>query len=175
MRDKAFNIANNPKCDGYRRNLSSMIYKLFNKNSSATRAQSETLAMRNKFAAGAIKDIIIFNKELEGELQKPIITKFAKKKVQSAFIDNIWGPDLTDMQLLSKFNKGFLLCVIDIYSKYAWAIPLKDKKDTTITNSFQKNLDELICNPSKTWVGKGTEFYKRSLKSFWQNNGIEVY
>ena len=83
MRDKAFNIVNNPKSDGYRRNLSYMIYKLFNKNSSATRAQSETLAMRNKFAAGAIKDIIIFNKELEGELQKPVIKKFAKRKVQS--------------------------------------------------------------------------------------------
>ena len=90
-----------------------------------------------------------------------------EKYSQSAV--NIWGPDLTDMQLLSKFNKGFLLYVIDIYSKYAWAIPLKDKKDTSITNSFQKNLDELICNPNKTWVDKGTEFYKGSLKSFWQN------
>ena len=55
------------------------------------------------------------------------------------------------MQLISKFNKGlrFLLCVIDIYSKYAWVIPLKDKKDTTITNAFQKNLKEFNCNPKK--------------------------
>ena len=50
------------------------------------------------------------------------------------------GADLADMRLISKFNKGFrfLLCVIDIFSKYAWVVPLKDKKDVTITNAFQK-------------------------------------
>ena len=59
-------------------------------------------------------------------------------KVQSPFIDNIWGADLANMQLISKFNIGicFLLCVIDIFSKYAWVIPLKDKKIITITNAF---------------------------------------
>ena len=60
----------------------------------------------------------------------------------SSFRDNIWGADLTDMQLLSKFNKGFrfLLCVIDIFSKYAWVVPLKDKKGISIVNAFQKNI-----------------------------------
>ena len=64
------------------------------------------------------------------ELHKPIIRKFKKRKVHSSFRDNIWGVDLADMQLLSKFNKGFrfLLCVIDIFSKHALVIPLKDKK-----------------------------------------------
>ena len=59
-------------------------------------------------------------------------------------MDNIWGADLADMQLLNKFNNGirFLLCVIDIYNKYAYIIPLKDKKVITITNAFQKVLDE---------------------------------
>ena len=73
-------------------------------------------------------------------MHKPIIRKFNKRKVQSPFIDNIWGADLADMQLISKFNKGFrfLLCVIDIYSKYAWVIHLKDKKGITITNAFQE-------------------------------------
>ena len=58
----------------------------------------------------------------------------------SSFRDNIWGADLADMQLISKSNKGFrfLLCVIDIYSKYAWVIPLKDKKGISIVNGFQK-------------------------------------
>ena len=62
----------------------------------------------------------------------------------SSFRDNIWGADLTDMQLLSKFNKGFrfLLCVIDIFSKYAWVVPLKDKKGISIANAFQKILKE---------------------------------
>ena len=63
------------------------------------------------------------------------------------------------MQLIDKFNKGFrFLCVIDIYSKCAWAIPLKDKKGITITNAFQKLLDELNRKPNKIWVDKGCEF-----------------
>ena len=70
------------------------------------------------------------NKELAKELHKPIIKKFKQRKVQSPFIDNIWGADFTDMQLIRKFNRGirFLLCVMDIFSKYAWVIPQKDKK-----------------------------------------------
>ena len=56
---------------------------------------------------------------LAEELHKPIVRKFEKRKVNSSFIDNIWGADLADMQLISKFNKGirFLLCVINIYSQ----------------------------------------------------------
>ena len=62
----------------------------------------------------------------------------------SSFRDNIWGVDLANMQLLSKYNKGyrFLLCVIDILSKYAWVIPVKDKKGISIANGFQKILDD---------------------------------
>ena len=64
------------------------------------------------------------------ELHKPIVKNFLKRTVYSSFKDNIWGDDLADMQLISKFNKGtrFLLCVIDVFSKYAWVVPLKDKK-----------------------------------------------
>ena len=77
------------------------------------------------------------------------------------------------MQLISKFNKG--LCVIDIFSKYAWVIPLKDKKGITTTNAFQKILDESIRKPNKIWVDKGGEIYNRSMISFLQSNDIEVY
>ena len=64
------------------------------------------------------------------------------------------------MQLISKFNKGihFLLCVIDIFSRYAWFIPLKDKKGITITNAFQKILDESNSKANKIWVDKGVNF-----------------
>ena len=81
--------------------------------------------------------------ELTKELQKPIIRKFEKRKVYSSFKDIIWGTDLPDMQLISKFNKEFwfLLYVIDIYSKYAWVVSSKYKKGITITNAFQKTLD----------------------------------
>ena len=76
------------------------------------------------------------------KLHKPIIRKFEKRKVYSTFKDNIWGVDLADIQLLSKYNKGirFLLCVIDIFSKYAWVVPLKDKKGVSIVKAFQKIL-----------------------------------
>ena len=79
------------------------------------------------------------NKELAQELHKSIIRKFEKQKMHSSFIDNIWRADLADdMQLLSEFTKGipFLLCIIDIYNKYAWVISLKDKNGITITNAF---------------------------------------
>ena len=80
------------------------------------------------------------NIQLTDELHKPIIKKFRKRKVYSSFRDNIWGVDLADTQLMSKFNKGFtfLLCVIDVFSKYDWVIPLKDKKGISIVNAFQK-------------------------------------
>ena len=76
---------------------------------------------------------------LAEKLHKPIIRKFKKRKVQSPFIGYILGADLADMQLISTFNKEFrfLLCVIDIFSKYARVISLKDKKGITITNAFQ--------------------------------------
>ena len=71
--------------------------------------------------------------------------------MQSSFRDNIWGSDLPDMHLLSKFNKGFrfLLCVIDIFSKYAWVVPLNDKKGINIVNAFQKILKESDRKPNK--------------------------
>ena len=78
------------------------------------------------------------DRQVAEELHKPIIRKFKKRKVQSPFIDNICVADFTDMQLISKFNKRirFLLWAIDVFSKYAWVIPLKDKKYITITNAF---------------------------------------
>ena len=75
-----------------------------------------------KRASGSdIKNKNISNEELVEELHKPIIKNFEKRKVESSFIGNIWGADLGDMQLISKFNKEFrfLLCIIDIFSKYA--------------------------------------------------------
>ena len=77
---------------------------------------------------------------MENELHKLIIRKFEKRKVYSWFRDNIWGVDLTDMQSLCKYNKGikYLLCAIDLFSKYAWVIPIKDKKGNSIVNAFKK-------------------------------------
>ena len=80
------------------------------------------------------------------------------------------------MQLISKFNKRirFLLCVTDIYSKYAWVIPLKDKKGVSSVNAFQKTLDDSKRKLNKIWVDKGNEFYNRSMKSWLEKNYIEM-
>ena len=78
------------------------------------------------------------------------------------------------MQVISKFNKRFrfLLCVIDVFSKYAWVVPLKDKKGISIVNAFQKNLK---CKPNKIFVDKGSEFYNNSFKKWLKDNDIEMY
>ena len=78
------------------------------------------------------------NQQLANQLHKPIIRKFIKK-VYSSFKDNIWGVDLADMQLISKYNKGirYLLCAIDLFSKYAFVVPLKDKKELLLLMHFK--------------------------------------
>ena len=110
LRNKAFNIGKNPKYDGYQRGLASMVYKFFDKKSTGSGI------VNNNNENKEIKQ----NIQLAEELHKAIIRKFKKRKVYSGFKDNICGADLADMQLISKFNKRFrfLLCVIDIFSKY---------------------------------------------------------
>ena len=78
------------------------------------------------------------------------------------------------MQLISKFNKKFrfLLCVIDIFSKYAWVIFLKDKKGVSIVDTFQQILDDSDRKPNKIWVNKGSEFYNNSFKKWLRDNDI---
>ena len=118
LRNRAFNIAKDPKYDGYQRGLASMVYKCFDKKSKVSDAKHVNTKRTPQ------------NQQLAEELHKPIIKRFEKRKVHAAFKDNIWDVDLADMQLLSKYNKGirFLLCAIDIFSKYGWVVPLKDKK-----------------------------------------------
>ena len=79
------------------------------------------------------------NQPLAEELYKPIVRKFKKIKVYLSFKDNIWGADLADMQSIIKSKKGFrfLSCVIDIYSKLAWIVPLKDKKAQLLLMHFK--------------------------------------
>ena len=80
------------------------------------------------------------------ELVKPIIRNFKKRRAYLGFKDNIWGADIADMQLISKFNRGFrfLLDVIDMFSKYAWVVALEDKNCASIVDAFQKILDKSI-------------------------------
>ena len=110
-------------------------------------------------------------------MHKPVIKKFNKRKVYSEFKDNIWGVDLADMQSLSRKNKGikYLLCVIDLYSKYAFVIPLKDKKGISIVNPFNKIIKQSNRKPNKIWVDQGSEFYNRVFKKWLSDNDIIMY
>ena len=153
LRSRAFNFAKDPKYDGYQRGLAFMVYKFFDKKSKESGAKHVNTKLTPQ------------NQQLAEEPHKPIIRKFGKTKAHAAFKDNIWGADLADMQLLSKCNKGvrFLLCVIDIFSKYAWVVPLKDKKDISIVKAFQIILKQSNRKPNKIWVDKGSEFYNAFL------------
>ena len=145
LKNKAFKIASNPQYNGYKRGLASTVYKFFDKKSKGSGLTNQQLAI---------------------ELHKPIIRKFKKRKLYSSFKDNIWGADLADMQLISKYHKKikYLLCVIDVFSKYAWVVPLKDKKGITITNAFQSILISSKRKPNKIWVDQRSEFYNNFFK-----------
>ena len=137
-----------------------MVYKFFDKKSKGSGANQ----VNTKLAPQ--------KQQLAEELHKPIIRKFEKRKVHAAFEDNIWGADLA-----GKYNKGirFLLCVIDIFSKYAWVVPLKDKKGVSIATAFQSIVKQSNRKPNKIWVGKGSEFYNASFKKWLRDNDIAMY
>ena len=141
-----------------------MVYKYFDKKSKGSGLKEN-------------QGNFLQNLQLANELHKPIIRKFKKRKVYSSFEGNIWGVDLADIQLISKHNKGMrsLLCVIDLFSKYAWLVRLKDKKGVSIVNAFQKILDSSKRKPNKTWVDQESEFYNSVFKKFMKDNDISMY
>ena len=159
LKDKAFKTASNPKYDRYQRGLASMVFKFFDKKSTGSSINP------------------ISNQQPADELREPIIRKFKRRKVYSSFKDNIWGADLVDIQLISKFNKGirYLLCVIDIFSKYVWVFPLKNKKEVTIVNAFKAILNNSKRKPNKLWVDQGSEFYNNFYKEWLDDNDIKIY
>ena len=125
LKHKTFEIANNPKYDGYQRGLVSVVYQFFDNKSKGTRIKSMP------------------DQQLANQLHKPITRKFKERKECYSFKDNIWAVDLADMQLISKCIRGIkhLLCAIDLFSKHVFVVPLKDKKGTTVTNALQSILN----------------------------------
>ena len=161
LRDKAYNIASNPEYDGYQRSLASMVYKFFDKKSMGS----------------GVKKLKNSSLILADELHKPVIKKINKRKVYSQIKNNIWGVELADTQSLSKKNKGikYLLCAIDLFSKYAFVVPLKDKKGITITNSFKKIIKQSNRKPNRIWVDQGGEFYNRDFKKWLSDIDVIMY
>ncbi len=110
--------------------------------------------------------------QLAEELHRPVVRRFRKRSVTVRGIDEIWAADLVDMQAFAQYNDGikYLLCVIDIFSKYGWIVPLKNKTGTAVASSFEKIYSE-GRKPMKVWVDKGKEFYNKDVKAL----GIELY
>ena len=137
LKNKALKIATDPRFNGYQKGLASMVYKFFNKRTKGSGINLQANSLNNEILAE--------------ELHKPIIKNFKRRKVYSSFKDNIWGVDLANMQLISKYNKGirYLLCVIDLFSRYAWVIPLKNRKGDSIVEGFKKILDDSNRKPNK--------------------------
>ena len=132
-----------------------MVYKFFDKKTMGSGTVKPS-SLKSSFSI------------LADELHKPVIKKLNKRKVYSQFKDNIWGVDLADMQLLSRKNTGIksLLCAIDLYSKYAFVVPLKYKKSISIVNAFNKIIKQSNRKPNKIWVDQGSEFYNNAFKKW---------
>ena len=117
------------------------------------------------------------NEKLAEELHKPVIKKLKRRKVYARFKDNIWVGDLAEMGSLfsKKKNVNYLLCVTDIFTKYACVKSLKDKKGETVLNAFIETLNEYNRKPNKLWVDQRKEFYNKLMQEWLDNNDILMY
>ena len=127
---------------------------------------------------------------LAKEVFSPQITKFRRERIIPLYKDETWSADLIDKSSLSKYNNNykFILTVIDIFTKYAWAIPLKNKSGLSITNGFKTILSEgplggsespqggfEVRKPEKLWVDRGSEFYNKTFKSLLKKYETKIY
>ena len=118
-----------------------------------------------------------WSQQLAEELHKPITRNFRKRRVISYGIDKIWAADLLEIQKYSKWNKGikYLLTVIDVFSKYGWIKPLKDKKTESVSSAFDTIFKKSKRQPEKLWTDKGSEFISKHFKDFLKKNNIKLY
>ena len=136
----------NPKYDGYQRGLAWMVCSFLVKNQKLNKINNLQMNFINQLLENLNEEEFVFH-------------------LQAIFRGG--GVDLADMQLISKDNKGirYVLCAIDVFSKYVWVVPIKDKKGVIIVNAFQKILDSLERKPNKIWVDKVVNFTTILLKN----------
>ena len=117
-----------------------------------------------------------WQEKLADELHTPINHNFTQRRVIVNHIDKIWAADLVDLQKFSKWNRGYkyLMMVIDVFSKYGWIVPLKDKKGESVMNAF-KTIFNKSRKPQYLWVDKGKEFYNKHLKDLLEKYNILIY
>ena len=141
LKERAHETARNRNYDGYQRGLASIAYKFFDTKTGSGAIQQQAKQER-------------VNEQLAKELHKPVTKKIKRRKVYERFKDNIWATDLAVTESLSSKNKNikYLLCAIDVFTKYAWVKLLKDKKGKTVLNAFFETVDESNHKPNKLWV-----------------------
>ena len=116
-------------------------------------------------------------KEIVKEIFSPVIKKFQRIQIQTHYKDECWSIDLIDRSSLSKYNKNykFIFTIIDNHTKYAWAIPLKDKTGKSTTTAFKKLIETSKRKPDKIWSDRGKEFYNKTFLDFLKQNEIQIY
>ena len=118
---------------------------------------------------------ITWTNPMANELHKPIRHKFLKRFVFAGSVDDIWGADLVDMQKMARKNSGYryILMIIDVFSKYGWAVPLKKKTGLEVSEALHQIFKQNKCR--KLWVDSGKEFYNKDVKKLLKDNNIEIY
>ena len=115
-------------------------------------------------------------KEIAKEIFSLVIKKFQRIQIQTHYKDECWSIDLIDRSSLSKYNKNykFIFTIIDNYTEYAWAIPLKDKSGRSTTTAFKSLIEEAKRKPDKIWSDRGKEFYNETFLDFLKQNEIQI-
>jgi hypothetical protein len=116
-------------------------------------------------------------KILSKELHKPVTRTFKRAQVITTGINDIFAADLADMSQFADENDGYkyLLTVIDCFSRYAWAVPIKDKKGDTVLNAFIEIINKSKRKPNRLWVDQGKEFVNKKMAEWLKENNILIY
>ena len=119
----------------------------------------------------------VMRQELVEELHRPIRKHFKKRKVISKHVDDIWAADLVDMQYYSRTNKGYkyILMIIDVFSKYGWCVPLKNKTGAEMVRAFSEIWNRGQAPPKHLWTDKGKEFINKKFKTLLEEKNVNMY
>ena len=111
------------------------------------------------------------------EIFSPVVKKFDRIQIQTHYKDECWSIDLIDRSSLAKYNKNykFIFTIIANHTKFAWAIPLKDKSGKSTTTAFKKLIETSKRKPEKVWSDRGKEFYNKTFLDFLKQNEIQIY
>ena len=115
-------------------------------------------------------------KEIAREIFSPVIKKFQRIQIQTHYKDECWSIDLIDRSSLGKYNKNykFIFTIIDNHTKYAWAMPLKDKSGKSTTTALKSLIEKAKRKPDKIWSDRGKEFYNKTFLYFPKQNEIQI-